>query len=132
MARAQQHQLTRAMGCGGFARSRRHGAYCSSKAAVISYCESLRGELRGSGVKVVTLCPGYIDTPLTRKNTYAMPFLMHPDDFAEKAFKTITAGVTYRVIPWQMGVVAKMLRLLPNWRTATRARRRDTRHRVFA
>lgn len=92
-----------------------HGAYCSSKAAVISYCESLRGELRGSGVKVVTLCPGYIDTPLTRKNTYAMPFLMHPDDFAEKAFKTITVGVTYRVIPWQMGVVAKMLRLLPNW-----------------
>ena len=92
-----------------------HGAYCASKAAVISYCESLRGELRNSGVKVVTLCPGYIDTPLTRKNTYAMPFLMHSDDFAEKAFKTITAGVTYRVIPWQMGVVAKMLRLLPNW-----------------
>lgn len=92
-----------------------HGAYCSSKAAVISYCESLRGELRGSGVKVVTLCPGYIDTPLTRKNTYAMPFLMLPDDFAAKAFKAITAGVTYRVIPWQMGVVAKMLRLLPNW-----------------
>lgn len=92
-----------------------HGAYCSSKAAVISYCESLRGELRGSGVKVVTLCPGYIDTPLTRKNVYSMPFLMHPDDFAAKAFKTITAGVSYRVIPWQMGVVAKMLRLLPNW-----------------
>ena len=43
-----------------------HGAYCASKAAVISYCESLRGELRSSGVKVVTICPGYVDTPLTR------------------------------------------------------------------
>jgi short-subunit dehydrogenase len=91
-----------------------HGAYCSSKAAVISYCESLRGELRPSGVKVVTLGPGYVATPLTSKNRYGMPFLMQPDAFADKAFKAITAGVSYRVIPWQMGVVAKLLRALPN------------------
>jgi short-subunit dehydrogenase len=91
-----------------------HGAYCSSKAAVISYCECLRGELRSSGVKVTTLCPGYIDTPLTRKNRYAMPFLMQPDDFADKAIRAIESGDSYRVIPWQMGVVAKLLRLLPN------------------
>jgi len=91
-----------------------HGAYCASKAAVISYCECLRGELRPSGVKVVTLCPGYIDTPLTRQNRYAMPFLMQPERFADKAFAAIEAGSSYRVIPWQMGVVAKLLRLLPN------------------
>lgn len=91
-----------------------HGAYCASKAAVIAYCESLRGELRPSGVKVVTICPGYIDTPLTQKNRYAMPFLMQPDVFADKAFSVIAAGASYRVIPWQMGVVAKLLRLLPN------------------
>lgn len=91
-----------------------HGAYCASKAAVIAYCESLRGELRSAGVKVVTLCPGYIDTPLTQKNRYAMPFLMQPDAFADRAFEAIETGVSYRVIPWQMGVVAKLLRLLPN------------------
>ena len=91
-----------------------HGAYCASKAAVIGYCESLRGELRGSGVKVVTICPGYIDTPLTRHNRYSMPFLMQADVFADKAFRTIAAGDSYRVIPWQMGVVAKLLRMLPN------------------
>lgn len=91
-----------------------HGAYCASKAAVISYCESLRGELCASGVKVVTLCPGYIDTPLTQQNRYAMPFLMQPEDFADQAFKAISAGASYRVIPWQMGVVAKLLRVLPN------------------
>lgn len=92
-----------------------HGANCPSKAAMISYCECLRGELRSSGVKVVTLCPGYVDTPLTKRNTYAMPFLMQPDVFADKAFRAIEAGVSYRVIPWPMGVVAKALRLLPNW-----------------
>lgn len=91
-----------------------HGGYCASKAAVISYCESLRGELRSSGVKVVTLCPGYIATPLTRNNGYSMPFLMQPEVFAAKAFQAIEAGNSYRVIPWQMGVVAKLLRLLPN------------------
>ena len=91
-----------------------HGAYCASKAALISYCESLRGELRGTGVGVSTISPGYIDTPLTRKNRYAMPFLMRPEDFADRAFATERAGVSYRVIPWQMGVVAKLLRLLPN------------------
>jgi short-subunit dehydrogenase len=91
-----------------------HAAYCASKAAVIAYCESLRGELRTSGVKVVTICPGYIDTPLTRGNRYSMPFLMSAEDFAESAFRAIDAGASYRVIPWQMAIVAKLLRALPN------------------
>ncbi|HTN65394.1 MAG TPA: SDR family oxidoreductase [Burkholderiaceae bacterium] len=91
------------------------GAYSASKAAVISYCESLRVELRASGIKVVTISPGYIDTPMTRGNPYPMPFLMPADQFAKRAAAAIDAGVSYRVIPWQMGVVAKLLRLLPNW-----------------
>ncbi|MBX3604578.1 MAG: SDR family oxidoreductase [Piscinibacter sp.] len=91
-----------------------HGAYCSSKAAAISYCESLRGELRADGVKVVTLVPGYVDTPLTQQNRYSMPFLLRPEAFAQRAFDAIRVGASYRVIPWQMGLVAKLLRLLPN------------------
>ncbi|CAM3985113.1 SDR family oxidoreductase [Roseateles saccharophilus] len=92
-----------------------HGAYCASKAAVVAYCESLRGECRPFGVRVVTLLPGYIDTPLTRGNRYGMPFLMRAEDFADRAVRAIRAQVSYRVIPWQMGVLAKLLRLLPNW-----------------
>lgn len=91
-----------------------HGAYCASKAGVVAYCESLRGELHNSGVKVVTLCPGYIDTPLTQGNRYGMPFLMKAEDFAAQALRAIEAGTSYRVIPWQMGVVAKIMRMLPN------------------
>lgn len=91
-----------------------HGAYCASKAGVVAYCESLRVECRGSGVRVVTLLPGYVATPLTARNTYSMPFLMEPEAFAERAFRAIEAGTSYRVIPWPMGVLAKGLRLLPN------------------
>jgi len=91
-----------------------HGAYCASKAAVFTYCESLRGECRPHGVQVVTIAPGYIDTPLTQRNRYRMPFLMAPDAFADRAFAHIAAGVRKRFIPWQMGVVAGLLRLLPD------------------
>ena len=91
-----------------------HGAYSSSKAAVIAYCESLRGELRPFGVKVVTILPGYIDTPLTKGNRYSMPFLMSAEAFADRAYAAIVAGVRYRVIPWQMAIVARLLRALPN------------------
>lgn len=91
-----------------------HGAYCASKAAVISYCESLRIECRPFGVDVVTLSPGYVDTPLTRENQYPMPFLMRPEAFADAAFRAIEKGVRHRVIPWQMGIVARLLRVLPN------------------
>ena len=90
-------------------------AYSASKAAVISYCESLRLELRDSNIKVVTICPGYIDTPLTQINKYKMPFLMPADRFARLAAWSIARGESYRIIPWQMGWVAKILRLLPNW-----------------
>lgn len=90
------------------------GAYSSSKAAVTAYCESLRVELAGTGVKVVTIAPGFIDTPMTQINPYAMPFLMPAEKFAQEALKTIAKGQSYRVIPWQMGVVAKLLRLVPN------------------
>ena len=90
------------------------GAYSASKAALISYCESLRVELRSSAIKVVTIVPGYIDTPMTQHNTYPMPFLMAADRFAQRAAVAIDAGESYRVIPWQMAWVARLLRCLPN------------------
>jgi short-subunit dehydrogenase len=91
-----------------------HGAYCASKAGVVAYCESVRGECRGSGVRVVTIVPGYVATPLTAGNTYGMPFMLQPEVFAARAARAIADGTSYRVIPWQMGVVAKLMRLLPN------------------
>ncbi|MFT0851884.1 SDR family oxidoreductase [Achromobacter sp. F4_2707] len=91
------------------------GAYSASKAAVRAYCESLRVELYGSGVRVVTISPGFIRTPMTAHNPYRMPFLMPVDDFARVAVKHIDRGSRSVVIPWQMGVVAALLRVVPGW-----------------
>ena len=92
-----------------------HGAYCSSKAAVLSYLESLRIECRGTGVRVVSVLPGYVRTPLTAHNPYPMPFLMLSEDFAVRAVAAVQVSRRSQVvIPWPMGVVYRVLRALPN------------------
>jgi short-subunit dehydrogenase len=90
------------------------GAYSASKAAVMNYVESLRVELHGSGVKVVTLAPGYIETPMTAVNRYPMPFILPAGEAAERMAKAIDRGTSYAVVPWQMAIAARLLRLLPN------------------
>ncbi|MDO5103913.1 MAG: SDR family oxidoreductase [Lautropia sp.] len=91
------------------------GAYSGSKAAVSAYLESLRVELHGTGVSVVTISPGFIDTEMTRGNPYRMPFLMPAEQFARRAVDAIRARRRRVVIPWQMGCVAMLLRVLPAW-----------------
>jgi short-subunit dehydrogenase len=82
---------------------------------VTTYCESLRLELKPHNVGVVTIAPGFIRTEMTEKNPYHMPFLMDAEVFAVKALAAIDQKKSYVVIPWQMGVVGKLMRLLPNW-----------------
>lgn len=91
------------------------GAYSASKAAVITYLESLRVELAPEGVNVTTIAPGYIKTPMTDINQYAMPFLMAPDVAAKKFAQAIAKKKRFIVIPWQMGWLAKIMRFLPPW-----------------
>ncbi len=89
-------------------------AYCASKSAVITYCESLRVEMKKHGIDVVTISPGFVKTPLTAKNPYKMPFLLTPEEFAKEAVKAIEHKKSYVTIPWQMGVLSKILRIIPN------------------
>jgi short-subunit dehydrogenase len=90
------------------------GAYCASKAAAIAFLESLRVELRSSGLRVLTVCPGYIDTELTARNPYRMPFIMNTTEAAAKIAGAIERRRGFVVIPWQMAVLTKVLRILPN------------------
>jgi len=89
------------------------GAYSASKAAAISYLESLRVEMAASNIAVTTIAPGYIRTPMTDVNTYKMPFLMDADVAAVKFVRAIEHKRRFVVIPWQMGWVAKFMRFIP-------------------
>jgi short-subunit dehydrogenase len=89
------------------------GAYSASKAAAITYLESLRLELAGSGVAVVTICPGYVATPMTSGNPYPMPFLMKPERAAELIARAIARRRRFFVLPWPMAIVGSLLRALP-------------------
>ena len=104
-----------------------NGAYCASKSAAITWMESLRAELYGSGVSVVCVCPGYIDTPMTQVNRFRMPFLLTADEAARRIARAIAAKRRLAVIPWQMALVSVGLRAMPGWlydRIASRAPRK--------
>jgi hypothetical protein len=91
------------------------GAYSASKAAAIAWLEALRVELHGSGVRVVTVCPGYIATPMTAVNRFPMPFLISAEDAARRTARAIERGSALVVLPWQMRLVFLFLRRAPNW-----------------
>jgi short-subunit dehydrogenase len=90
-------------------------AYSASKAAAISYLESLRVEMVKSGVSVTTICPGYIKTPMTDVNTYPMPFMLDADIAAAKMAHVIDQKRRYVILPWQMALVGRFMKLLPAW-----------------
>lgn len=91
------------------------GAYSASKAALSRYLESLRIEMRGTGVQVVDIRPGYIATPMTAVNPYPMPFILSPDDAARRFAHAIAGGRSQATIPWQMSILARVMMRLPNW-----------------
>jgi NAD(P)-dependent dehydrogenase (short-subunit alcohol dehydrogenase family) len=92
-----------------------NGAYSASKAACITWMESLRTEMQGSGVSVVCICPGYIDTPMTRVNRFRMPFLLPADEAARRIARAIARKPRVAVVPWQMALVSVALRAMPGW-----------------
>ena len=92
-----------------------NGAYSASKAAAINWLEALRVELHGSGVRVVTVCPGYIETPMTEVNRFPMPFLLSAEDAARRIARAIERGSALVVLPWQMRLAFSFLRRAPNW-----------------
>ena len=127
MCQAGRGTLAGICSVAGFRGLAGNGAYRGSKAAAITWLESLRTEMRGSGVAVVCICPGYIDTPLTRVNRFRMPFLLPVDEGARRIAHAIARRPRLAVVPWQMALVSVVLRLLPGWlfdRLAARAPRK--------
>ncbi len=113
MKQAGQGQLVGIASVAGIRGLPGAGAYSASKAAAISYLESLRVELAPAHIQVTTIAPGYIRTPMTDVNAYPMPFLMDVDSAARKFVAAIAKKSRFVVIPWQMGLLAKLMRIIP-------------------
>jgi NAD(P)-dependent dehydrogenase (short-subunit alcohol dehydrogenase family) len=113
MAAGKRGKLVGVASVAGFRGLPGSGAYSASKAAAISYLESLRVELAGTGVEVLTVCPGFIATPMTEKNPYPMPFLLSADVAAQLVVRAVRRGRRFYVFPWQMAWVGGLLRVLP-------------------
>ena len=115
MKQARRGTLVGISSVAGFRGLPGSGAYSASKAAATTWLESLRVELVGSGVSVVTICPGFIDTPMTQVNRYRMPFLLPAGEAARRFARAIAARRRLAVIPWQMAIISSVLRALPPW-----------------
>ena len=113
MREAKQGQLVGVASVAGIRGLPGAGAYSASKAAVISYLESLRVEMQAYSIKVTTVAPGYIRTPMTDVNKYKMPFLMDVDAFAQKFMSAVESKQRFVFIPWQMGILARFMRFIP-------------------
>lgn len=91
------------------------GAYSASKAALIALCEAFKPELEGEGVEMILINPGFVDTPLTRRNTFPMPFLIEADDAADRIVRGLGSGRFEIVFPRRMAIAMKILGILPYW-----------------
>jgi short-subunit dehydrogenase len=89
--------------------------YCASKSAVNGYCEGLRIELRPKGVAVTCVCPGFIDTPMTRTNPKPMPFLMTPDEAARRIVTALRRKPAVFDFPWPMRLLMWAAKWAPDW-----------------
>lgn len=88
-------------------------AYCASKAGLATYLEALRIDLKGKGIAVTCIYPGFIDTPMTKDHRYR-PFLISSEESAEKIYRAIRCKKARTFFPWPMTLLYYFLRHLPN------------------
>jgi short-subunit dehydrogenase len=89
--------------------------YCASKAAVNAFLEGLRIQLRGRGIAVTTICPGFVLTPMTEINDFHMPWLLQPDEAARRILRALHRRKKVYNFPWQMSLLMKVTAWLPDW-----------------
>jgi short-subunit dehydrogenase len=89
--------------------------YTASKAGVNTFLKGIRIQLRDTGVRVTTVCPGFIRTPMTDVNEFKMPWLLEPDVAARMVLRAIDRGVKVYNFPWQLALLTHVLKRLPDW-----------------
>jgi short-subunit dehydrogenase len=90
-------------------------AYCASKAAINSFLDGLRVQLRPNNIAVTTICPGFVWTPMTEDHPFKMPFLVQADDAAKRIIKALRRRKKVFNFPWQMSLLMRLTRWVPDW-----------------
>jgi NAD(P)-dependent dehydrogenase (short-subunit alcohol dehydrogenase family) len=106
-------QLVLTASVSGYRGLPRGAPYSATKAALINLAEALQPELASEGVRMRVINPGFVDTPLTRKNRFAMPFLMSAEQAAARIVTKLDAGSFEIAFPRRMVWLMKLLRCLP-------------------
>lgn len=88
-------------------------AYCASKAALTTFLDALRPDVKKQNITVSIVSPGFIKTPLTEKNRFPMPFLMNAEKAAKKIMKGIQRKKAHIAFPWPMVSLMRLIRILP-------------------
>ena len=115
MIRNGKGQIALVASVAGYRGLPKAAAYAPSKAAVISLAEVLRLELSRHNIIVSVVNPGFVETPMTAVNTFPMPFMLTPEDAAERIIKGLARGRFEIAFPWQLVTIMKLLRAMPNW-----------------
>lgn len=97
--------------------------YTASKAALNNLMNGLRVQLRGRGIAVTTLCPGFVLTPMTEVNDFKMPWVLEADAAARKMIKAIRRRKKVYNFPWQTTFFSKLMSWLPDWMLARTMRK---------
>ncbi|MCL4431653.1 MAG: SDR family NAD(P)-dependent oxidoreductase [Epsilonproteobacteria bacterium] len=90
-------------------------AYSSSKRALNAYAEGLRYQLKPHGIDVMNILPGFIDSEMTQKNKFKMPFILSTDIGVKRIMKAIAKKKRFHPFPLRFYVIIKMLLLLPQF-----------------
>jgi short-subunit dehydrogenase len=89
------------------------GAYCASKAGLSALCESLRLDLRGTGVDVSIIHPGFIKTPLTAGRQAKLPFFLELEDGAARILRAVERRQKSYAFPWQLASIVRLAMVMP-------------------
>jgi len=114
MLQRRRGQIAAVSSLAGFLGLPGESGYCASKAAVNTYLDGLRIHLRGRGIRVTTLCPGFVRTPMTAVNDFHMPWLLEADDAARRMVRALRRGRKIYRFPWQMSMIIRLARWLPD------------------
>ncbi len=90
-------------------------AYGASKAALINLCEGIYPELKAHNIDLSVINPGFVKTRLTAQNSFAMPFIVTPNQAADKIYEGLEAKKFEIHFPKRFTYFLKFLRILPNF-----------------